>query len=140
MVKAKTEMVMDLIYQLKMKCIQNELKIMEEAKLSQAEYNGIVSLDSDEVLCSADLSKKMNLSPSRASRVVDKLVQRGLLIRDGDPSDRRRCQIRLSPRGAKIREKIQKLRIDCEKKFREHFPRHEIEHFTSSLKRTIKIL
>lgn len=138
--KPKTEKVMDLIFQLKMKCIQNELKIMEEAKLSQAEFNGIISINSGEVFCSADLSKKMNLSPSRASRVVNKLVQRGLLNRDGDPADRRRCQISLSEKGVHIRKKIEKLQASCEKKFREHFAQHEIEHFTDGLKRTIKIL
>ena len=131
---------MDLIFQLKMKCIQNELKIMKEAQLSQAEYNGIVAINSGDVLCSADLSRNMNLSPSRASRVVDKLVQRGLLIRDGDPADRRRCQIRLSGKGSQIRKKIERARADCEKKFQEHFAQHEIERFTNSLKRTIKIL
>jgi len=131
---------MDLIFQLKMKCIHNELKIMEEANLSQAEYNGIVSINVGEVFCSTELSKKMNLSPSRASRVVEKLVQKGLLIRDGDPADRRRCQISLSENGIQIRKKIDKSQAICERKFREHFAQHEIEHFTSNLKRTIKIL
>lgn len=138
--EAKSIKVMDLIFQLKMKCIQNELKIMEEARLSQAEFNGIVSINAGEVLCSADISKKMNLSPSRASRVVDKLVLRGLLLRNGDPADRRRCQIRLSEKGIQIRKKIDKLQDTCEKKFRKHFAQHEIELLTASLKRTLKIL
>jgi DNA-binding MarR family transcriptional regulator len=138
--KPTNDKVMDLIFQLKKKCIQNELIIMQEAQLSQAEYNGIVSINLGEVLCGADFSKSMNLSPSRASRVVDKLVQRDFLIREGDPADRRRCQIRLSEKGAQIRKKIENLHADCEKKFQEHFARNEIEHFTDSLKRTLKIL
>ena len=87
------ERLFDLIEQLKSRCVKNELIIMEEANISLAEYNGISALDPEERVCGNDLSRKMNLSPSRASRVIDKLVKNGYLLREGDAADRRRCTI-----------------------------------------------
>lgn len=43
------------------------------------------------------LADGLAISPSAASQQVDKLVERGLLLRTEDPQDRRRLQLHLTP-------------------------------------------
>lgn len=134
----RVEKVTDLIFQLKLKCINNELKIMEEYNLIRSEYNAIASMNSEEVVCSNDLSIKMCLSPSRASRVIEKMVKKGLLIRDCNPEDRRKCEISLSKRGITIRERIEEKKVIYEKKICERFTEQEIKNLKGCLNKIIK--
>lgn len=45
------------------------------------------------------LADGLEISPSAASQQVDKLVERGLILRSEDPQDRRRLQLSLTPQG-----------------------------------------
>jgi DNA-binding MarR family transcriptional regulator len=134
------EKLIDMIEKLKSRCIKNELLIMEEAKLSPAEYNGISALDPEERVCGNTLSLKMNLSPSRASRVIDKLVRNGYLIREGDASDRRRCTISLAEKGILVKKRIEEIREDCEKRVITNLTDREMKYFTRSLKKINEVL
>ena len=134
------ERLFDLIEQLKSRCIKNELSIMEEANISLAEYNGISALDPEERVCGNDLSRKMNLSPSRASRVIDKLVKNGFLVREGDAEDRRRCTISLAKKGLMVKNKIEMIKRDCENKVMAGLTEREMKYFTSSIKKINEIL
>lgn len=132
--------VIDLIEQLRCLCIKNELIIREEANLSPAEYNGISALNPGERVCGSDLSRKMNLSPSRASRVIDKLVKNGYLLREGDEMDRRRCTISLAEKGILIKKRIEEIKRECEERVTTSLTDQEMEYFTRSLKKINQIL
>jgi len=134
------ENLIDMIEQLKSRCIRNELLIMEEANLSPAEYNGISVLDPEERVCGNTLSRKMNLSPSRASRVIDKLVRSGYLIREGDALDRRRCTISLAEKGILIKKRIEEIKKDCENRVITRLTDQEMKYFTRSLKKINEVL
>ena len=134
------ERLIELIEQLKIRCIKNESIIMEGTSLSPAEYNGISALDLDERISGSDLSRKMKLSPSRASRVVDKLVRNGFLTRECDAEDRRRCTISLAKKGARVKRKIEEIKNDCEKKIVRDLTDREITDFTNTLKKINNIL
>lgn len=136
----RTERMMDLISRLKSKCIENETEIMKESNLSQSEFNGIEKLSPGEVVSSKHFSKKMALSPSRASRIVERMVKKGFILRNFDSMDRRKCQIGLSKKGLKTKRQIELMRSSCEKKFQKMFTRQEIESFSKSIKKTINIL
>ncbi|WP_257309060.1 MarR family winged helix-turn-helix transcriptional regulator [Geothrix fuzhouensis] len=49
-----------------------------------------------------DLAERMYLNPSTVVGVVDRLVEKGLVARDPDPSDRRRVSLDLTPRGSEL--------------------------------------
>lgn len=66
----------------------------------------LLRLDSQETVCAKALAERIDLSMSRASRLADQMVVKGLLIRDNDPQDRRRCTLRLSAKGARIRQNL----------------------------------
>lgn len=113
---------------------------MEEANLSPAEYNGISALDPEERVCGSTLSRKMNLSASRASRVIDKLVRNGYLIREGDTSDRRRCTISLAVKGILVKKRIEEIKKDCENRVITILTDQEMKYFTRSLRKINDVL
>jgi DNA-binding MarR family transcriptional regulator len=49
-----------------------------------------------------DLAVQMKLDPSTVVGVVDRLVVKGLVVRNPDPSDRRRISLAPTPRGQEI--------------------------------------
>jgi DNA-binding MarR family transcriptional regulator len=49
-----------------------------------------------------DIADVLHLHPSTLTGILQRLVERGLLARGADPTDRRRSILRLSPRGARI--------------------------------------
>jgi len=50
----------------------------------------------------SDIASELEVSLATATGVVDRLVERGMIIRDGDPEDRRVVLCRLSDEGEKI--------------------------------------
>lgn len=136
----KKHRLIDLIYRLKASCVTTEMNIMSESGLSPAEYNGIAALDPKDRISGNDVSHKMNLSPSRASRVVDKMVQKGYLVRDIDPADRRRCTICLSQRGIMLKKEIDRLKKQCEKRIRENLSHAEAEALHGTLEKVINFI
>lgn len=133
------EKLFDLIEELKARCIKNELMIMAQAHLSPAEYNGILALDPGEKVCGSTISSRMNLSPSRASRVIEKLVKNGYLVREGDFLDRRRCTISLADKGVQVRKRIDEVKSNCEKRVIERLSDRELRYFTASLKKVNEV-
>lgn len=58
------------------------------------------------------LAAELQISPSAASQQVDKLVERGLMERSPDPSDRRRLQLKLTELGMTATRAISKAAIE----------------------------
>ena len=82
--------------ELKKGCMENEKQIRTLCNISLAEYQGIVEIKTTERITCNILSKKMGLSPSRGSRIVDGLVRKGYLLRTTNPEDRRSFILSLS--------------------------------------------
>jgi len=85
---------------------------LSKYNITYGEYNGIVVLDDKEKLSSNILAGRMNLSPSRASRVIENMVKKKVLIRDIDCDDRRKCTIELTKRGLEIKNMIEKIKFN----------------------------
>lgn len=134
------EEVLDLIYRLKAGCIASEMRIMEEIGLSPAEYNGIAAINAGECISGSAVSRKMQLSPSRGSRVIDKMVKNGYLVRKNDEADRRKCTVTLAPKGVDIKEKIDTLKLHCDTRIRERLSEKEMEAFTDAMKKVVDVI
>ena len=106
--------ILELLYEMKKKCIINDDAFMAEANLSYAEYNFFIAICKCEEINSNIIAKKMGLSLSRISRVIDKLVTRGFLTRKTDSSDRRAIKLVLTEEGDKLKNQIKEYREECE--------------------------
>ncbi|MGH7910162.1 MAG: MarR family winged helix-turn-helix transcriptional regulator [Candidatus Dormibacteraceae bacterium] len=50
----------------------------------------------------SELGRALNLSPASVTRLIDRLEERGLLLRERDGEDRRRVAVKLLPSGRRL--------------------------------------
>ena len=108
--------ILDLLYELKKKCTINDDAFMAESNLSYAEYNFFIAISKCDEINSTIIAKKMGLSLSRISRVIDKLVTRGFVTRKIDSRDRMAIKLVLTKQGGKLKNQIAEYRKKCENK------------------------
>lgn len=82
---------------------EREARLRIDLGLSGSQFRGLAALEVDEILSCRDFSRRLALSESRGSRVIDRLVQEGLLSRTDCDADRRCKRLRLTPRGRALR-------------------------------------
>ena len=94
---------LDAIVKIKLYCQERERAIRDEQGLSQAEYGCIKVFPKGDVIGAGALSQLMGLSPSRGSRIIEKLVQHGYVERRPHPMDRRATDLVLSANGHAVK-------------------------------------
>jgi len=106
----------ELILAIKRKCRCNEEQIQTELGLSPAEFNGLIVLDSNQEVPGCEFSRRMGLSASRGSRVLNTLVTHGYVRTQLSPDDRRAILISLTGEGERMKEQIADHMKRCEKR------------------------
>lgn len=129
----------DLIIELKKICMKDEEQIRTLCNISLSEYQGIIKINITERITCNTLSKKMGLSPSRGSRIIDDLVKKGYLLRTTNSEDRRSFVLSLSSKGIKIRKKIEQERNNCEYRLRKNLSVREVELIKEGLELITKV-
>ncbi len=125
---------------LKNNCSTQLDNIRLKIKLSPSEFNALLSIDKNEKLTCQNLSAKMGLSSSRGSRVISKLIHRGYLKEEKHKKDKRCNIISLSSKGLKVKDEIEELLSECEKKIRTKLTNQELQSIKGNLEKLIKIL
>lgn len=100
------ELIANLTFSLLIKCQEKEDRLAEQHGLFQVEFRCLRLLGLDEKLNNRTLAKRMDLSPSRLTRVIDGLVKKGYMIREIDKDDRRNIRVSLSRRGKNLSNKL----------------------------------
>jgi DNA-binding MarR family transcriptional regulator len=108
--------IIDYIFDLKKMCVLEENEIGDRVGLHTSEIHCVESIEPGESVSSGELSGRMGLSPSRGSRVIESLIERGVLDRRTDSRDRRSALIALTGRGAVLRRDIERSKEGCEDK------------------------
>jgi DNA-binding MarR family transcriptional regulator len=106
----------ELIITLMKKCQLTEGRIRKDFGLSTAEYNGLLAINKNEKMLCRTFSRKMGLSTSRGSRVIDRLSRKGYLKGEAVPGDRRTLQISMTRKGLVLKRQIEKKMDECESK------------------------
>ena len=131
--------IVDLIIELKKGCMEDEKQIRTLCNISLAEYQGIMKINITERITCNILSKKMGLSPSRGSRIIDGLVRKGYLSKTTNPEDRRSFVLSLSSKGIKIRKQIEQERNNCEYRLRKNLSAREVGLIKEGLELITKV-
>jgi DNA-binding MarR family transcriptional regulator len=84
--------------------------IFEELDLTLTQVKALCALSADE-LTVKDLAERLGLSLPGASRAVDALVERGLLGRRGDTTDRRMKRLRCTDAGHLALQRLDETRM-----------------------------
>lgn len=132
--------ILDLLNDLRKKCIANDDELMNSLNISLAEFNFFLVIDADKILSSEWLAENMNLSLSRVSRIIYRMVIKGLLTRNIDPNDRRSINLELSEKGLYTYKRVILKKIECEKNIREKLSEEESQELESNLKRILSLL
>lgn len=127
------ERIFDIVTNIKKKCLDKEESIQKEYVLSPAEYNGLLSVNPDETYSCNQLSKRLGLSVSRSSRVLEKLIRNGYFKEIRNNKDRRVMKIRLTEKGINTREKINKRLDECEKDIIKKLQKSELYSLENAL-------
>ena len=132
--------IIDLIIALKGKCSITDENIRGKTTLSPSEYRALMSISEVEVLSSTEFSGRIGLSPSRGSRVIEKMIQNGYLSRKSYPGDRRTAIISLSPEAVELKKRIVEIKRECEQKIKAKVPAKELDTIKRALNKLISIL
>ena len=132
--------IIDLIVELKHKCSIREEDIQKEFNLSQAEYHGVAVMEPDEKVTCSEFSDRLALSPSRGSRIIGKMMEKGFINYDSIPGDRRAHSLSLTPKGKRVKIKVEQKKDECEKTIREHYSEQQAGELKITLTRLLEAL
>jgi MarR family transcriptional regulator, organic hydroperoxide resistance regulator len=80
--------------------------LLRELGLTPGHLKALLILDPDEPRPMRAMAGAMNIDASMATWLVDRLEERGLVERRGEPADRRVKTVVLTPRGIEVRERL----------------------------------
>ena len=100
------EILANLTFNLLARCQEKDARLAEEHRLLEAEFKCLRLFGVDETLSNNEIAKRMNLSESRLTRIMDGLVQKGYMKREIDKSDRRLMKLSLFRRGKMLTNKL----------------------------------
>lgn len=130
----------ELIYQLRCKCISRHEMIREETELSPVEYRVINALSDKDLFTGVEFAKLLSLSPSRSSRVIEKMSEKGYLKVTKSSEDKRLMTIGLGDKGQSVKKQIEKEMDECNKRLEGLLPKSDRIKISETLKGLIDIL
>ena len=132
--------ILDLIYGLKRQCTLNDESFFKKNDISQAEYNMFLCLKNCKHFNSYSVADKMQLSLSRISRIIDKMVSKEYLKRTTNKIDRRAIDIKITAKGKKTLENIIIYRNNTEDLLLQKLSATEAQEIKSNLQKLTNLL
>lgn len=133
-------LILDLLNDMRNKCICIDEELIATHNITLAEYNFFLAYDEHKILKSERISKELNISLSRVSRIIDRMVLNDLIIRETSSMDKRAINLKLSEKGLALYNKIKHKRIECENSIREKLSKEDSLELESNLKRILSLL
>lgn len=130
----------ELIYQIRCKCISRHEVIREKAGLSPAEFRTICALEPNDSITASVFADRVELSPSRSSRVIDKMVKHGYLIVEKNSSDKRQITISLAEKGLLLQNEVNSELNHCNEKLEESISEDDRIEIREALQKLLKAL
>ena len=81
-------------------------------QVTTAQVQGLRYLAHNEERLMSDLADGLGISHPAATKTVERLVKKGLVVREGDPADRRVVRVRLTEAGGQLIQDIDGARKD----------------------------
>ena len=130
----------DLTFKLLANCQEKEARLAENYGLTQSEFRCLRLFNKNDVLNNKQVAERMNLSPSRLTRIIDGLVAKGYIIRQIEPSDRRNMKVELSKRGKVIVQKLNDAYVNIHKEILEDIDRTQHKPLISAMENLLVAL
>ena len=101
----------DLTYELLENCQLKIERTAEKLNLTVAEFKLLRSLQDDEMISAGALARRMGLSSSRITRIIDGLIKKGMVKKAAGGKDRRIVDIGLTQEGTAARSQLKAMYI-----------------------------
>lgn len=105
----------DLTFRLLASCHEKEERLAKNHGLTQAEFRCLRLIQAGENINNREIAERMKLSASRLTRIIDGLVQKGYVMREIEPTDRRNMRVYLSAKGVEFVQRLNGDYIDIHK-------------------------
>lgn len=119
----QAERMADLTFALLEHCQLKQEQMANNLSLTVAEFKLIRSFREDHTLSVGELAKRMELSSSRLTRILDGLVEKKLVVRELDSADRRVMDVQLTVSGKKIQNSINEIYVKTHRDIIDLLPR-----------------
>jgi len=111
-INKNAEMLANLTFNLLVRCQEKESRLAEKHNLLEAEFKCLRLMSSEENPNNKEIAEKMNLSPSRITRIMDGLIKKGYMVREIDNADRRNMILSLSKKGKNLTTRLNNAFIE----------------------------
>ncbi|MFH1152893.1 MAG: MarR family transcriptional regulator [Pseudomonadota bacterium] len=101
------KMIRDRIFKTQMSGFHANARNKPLKDLSMSQFHMLMLIRSQGTVCVKDLSRYLCVSPPSASAMVERLVDKGLLVRTQSREDRRRVEISLSEKALDIMNEVE---------------------------------
>jgi DNA-binding MarR family transcriptional regulator len=135
-----SEKLIDILGEIGKGILAYEDKIRKNLGLTEAEFRGILCIGKGERITCQEFAKRMDLSISRGSRVVDRLCVKSHIERVDCDADRRCKNIWLTEKGREIRRIITQEIQNIEDTLTAEYPEAKIFLLKNDLKRLLRTL
>ncbi len=109
-------------------CVKREIMTRKNLNLSRIECDLLQYLsDLNTAVCMNDIAEKLNVSHSRITRLIDTLVDKGLVERSPSKRDRRSWLAKITKKGRRTSDETINDLIQIQEKLEEKFPSEDIE-------------
>lgn len=132
--------ILDLVFLLQKEYNITKEKFIKKNGISQSEYNMFICIHNNHNINSYAIADKMNLSLSRVSRIIDKMVKNDFLIRHVNNEDRRAFDLETTEKGEAIIKEIASFIHARNKECESHLNEKDIIEIKSGLNKLINIL
>ncbi len=119
-------------------CERKEEEMCRELALTASQFACLLAIPAEAgELNVHQIARNIGISPSRTSRIVESLVQRGALSRRTTADDRRLQWLALTPAGREKQQLAQKLMAECETALLAKLSPQRSQELTETLKELI---
>ncbi len=102
----QAEKMADVTFRLLDECQEKQERIAKSLGLTVAEFRLLRAFRGDATLSVGDIARRMELSNSRLTRILDGLVEKEVVTREVSSQDRRVILVELSARGQRIQKTL----------------------------------
>ncbi|MDZ7268798.1 MAG: MarR family transcriptional regulator [candidate division KSB1 bacterium] len=107
--KKQAERLADLTFELLERCQLKRERMAEQLDLTVAEFKLLRGFQQDDVLSVSELARRVDLTSSRLTRIIDGLVEKGIVRREIGSSDRRVMNVTLTAKGREVRAELRRI-------------------------------
>ncbi len=128
-----TNLILQKVMRLKCRCFLDRYNLEHGTKYTPSEFKGLQCLISNEGMSALEFADKIGLSPSRSSRIIDKMMDEGLVETVRSKHDRRKVELYVTEKGAESEKEVALISQDLVQKIEEKYGPEKVQTISESL-------